>query len=204
MARNKNPNIVLPTETFEYTAEQAQEMIRCAMDPVYFIRTYCRITHPTKGVVPFDLYDYQVDIINTIHKNEEFIILNSSRQTGKSQTAGAYLLWFVCFNKHKHVHVVSNRNSGAMEIIDRIQFMYEYLPTWLKPGIDPSNWNKHSLGFCNGSVIESEATTEQSGRGKSISLMYCDEFAFVNPAIAEEFWTSISPTLATGGRAIIS
>jgi len=38
----------------------------------------------------------------------------------------------------------------------------------------------------------------------SISLLYCDEFAFVRPGIAKEFWTSISPTLATGGKAIIT
>jgi hypothetical protein len=38
----------------------------------------------------------------------------------------------------------------------------------------------------------------------SISLLYCDEFAFVPPNIADEFWTSISPTLATGGRAILT
>jgi hypothetical protein len=34
--------------------------------------------------------------------------------------------------------------------------------------------------------------------------MYADEFAFVRPTIAKEFWTSISPTLATGGKAIIT
>ena len=38
----------------------------------------------------------------------------------------------------------------------------------------------------------------------SISLLYLDEFAFVRPTIAQEFWTSITPTLATGGKAIIT
>jgi len=38
----------------------------------------------------------------------------------------------------------------------------------------------------------------------SLSLIYCDEFAFVKPRIASEFWTSISPTLSTGGKCIIT
>ena len=203
MARSKNPNIVLPDAVFEYTPEQAMEMVRCATDPVYFIKKFIKVVHPMQGVVPLELYDYQVDMINKMHTGQDVIIL-SARQTGKSTVSCAYILWYICFNEHKHVHIVSNKNSGAMEMISRIQFMYEYLPNWLKPGIDISNWNKHALGFGNGSIIESEATTEQSGRGKSVALLYADEFAFVNPSVAEEFWGSISPTLATGGRAIIS
>jgi hypothetical protein len=38
----------------------------------------------------------------------------------------------------------------------------------------------------------------------SITLLYLDEFAFVRPSIAQEFWTSITPTLSTGGKAIIT
>jgi hypothetical protein len=38
----------------------------------------------------------------------------------------------------------------------------------------------------------------------SITLLYLDEFAFVRPSIASEFWTSITPTLSTGGKAIIT
>ena len=49
-----------------------------------------------------------------------------------------------------------------------------------------------------------QTTTETTGRGLSLSLLYADEFAFVPPNVASEFWTSISPTLATGGKAIIT
>jgi hypothetical protein len=66
------------------------------------------------------------------------------------------------------------------------------------------DYNKGSLTFDNGSRIVSATTTENTGRGMSISLLYADEFAFVRPTIATEFWTSISPTLATGGKAIIT
>ena len=38
----------------------------------------------------------------------------------------------------------------------------------------------------------------------SISLAYLDEFAFVRPNIARDFWTALSPTLATGGKCIIT
>jgi hypothetical protein len=203
VARGKNPNIVLPDAQFEYTHEQVHEMLKCANDPVHFIKNYIKVVHPTRGIVPLELYGYQEDMIRLMHGDSDVIVL-SARQTGKSTVSCAYILWFISFNEHKHVHIVSNKNSGAMEMISRIQFMYENAPNWLKPGIDISNWNKHALGFSNGCVIESEATTEQSGRGKSIALLFADEFAFVNPTIAEEFWASISPTLATGGRMIIA
>lgn len=152
--------------------EQVREYARCARDPVYFIKNYVKVTHPKFGVVPFELYDYQEEMIHLFQNNRDSIVM-SARQTGKSTVSCAYLLWYVCFNDTKTVLIVSNKNTGAMEMINRIQFMYEHVPMWLKPGIDPSDWNKHTLAFDNKSVIESQATSGSSGRGLSISLLFC-------------------------------
>jgi hypothetical protein len=108
------------------------------------------------------------------------------------------------FNFNKTVLVASRANDHAMEMIQRIRTAYERLPFWLKPGVNEDGWNKHTLGFDNGSRILSAATSENAGRGFSISLLYLDEFAFVAPNIQDEFWTSITPTLATGGRCIMT
>jgi len=203
MARAKNPLIKKANAPTEYTLEQVKELDRCSKDPVYFIQTYCRIQHPVRGAIPFELYDYQIDMIRSFHERKSVVVL-SARQTGKSTVSSMYLLWFAMFNFDKTVLIASNKNKGAMEMILRIQYAYQFLPAWLKPGIEDDGWNKHSMKFDNKSRIESTATSDDSGRGMSISLLYLDEFAFVKNAIAEEFWTSIAPTLATGGDCIMS
>lgn len=171
-------------------------------DPEYFIDTYCQIQHAVQGSIRFALRPYQRNIIKTFAENRLSIAL-APRQIGKSWIAGAFLLWFAMFKFEKTVLIASNKNDNAMEMINRVRFMYERLPHWLKPGLTDDGWNKHSVGFDNGSRIISQATSENTGRGLSISLMFLDEFAFVRDSIADEFWTSVSPTLATGGSCII-
>lgn len=203
MARRKNDLIKSPNQKTEYTLEQIQELKRCAEDVVYFCKRYIKVRHPVKGSIPLVLYPYQERMMR-LFQEERYSVVLSARQTGKSVVSAIYLLWYSIFNKDKTVLIVSNKNAGAMEMIYRIQYAYQELPGWLKPGILDDGWNKHSIGFDNGSRILSEATSEDSGRGKSISLLYCDEFAFVPANIQDVFWTSISPTLATGGACILT
>ena len=203
MARARNPNLKKANAQVEFTYEQIQELKKCSEDPVYFIRKYVKIQHPIRGAIPFALYDYQEEMVRA-YKDNRYVVVLSARQTGKSQTSGAYLLWYAIFHFDKTILIASNKNSNAMEMIHRIKFAYENLPHWLKPGIQEDGYNKHAIGFDNGTRIISEATSENSGRGLSISLLYLDEFAFVQPAVQEEFWTSISPTLATGGSCIMT
>jgi len=203
MARGKNKNLKSPNQEMEYTYEQVQELKRCSQDPVYFIKTYVRIQHPKKGDVPFKLYPYQEKMIRAYQENRYTVVL-SARQTGKSVTSAAYLLWFAMFHFDKTILIASNKNANAMEMILRIRFAYENLPFWIKPGVKDDGWNKHEIGFDNGSRIVSTATSEDSGRGMAISLLFLDEFAFVKASIQDEFWTSIAPTLSTGGSCIMT
>ena len=203
MARAKNERIKKAHTVTEYTPEQLDELDKCAADPIYFCRTYIKVQHPTKGAIPLELYDYQEEMIRMFIE-ERYSIVLSARQTGKSTVSAIYLLWFAMFHDDKTILIASNKNKGAMEMISRIRFAYEELPSWLKPGVMDDLWNKHAVGFDNGSKIESTATTESSGRGMSISLLFLDEFAFVKPIVQEEFWTSILPTLSTGGACIMS
>lgn len=203
MARARNPNLKKANTETEYTYDQLQELKRCADDPVYFIKNYVRIQHPVRGSIPFELYDYQIEMIRGFQQNRYVVVL-SARQTGKSQTSAAFILWYAMFHFDKTILIASNKNSNAMEMVHRIKYAYENIPHWLKPGVLEDGWNKHSVGFDNGTRIVSEATSENSGRGMSISLLYLDEFAFVAPGIQEEFWTSIAPTLSTGGSCIMT
>lgn len=202
MARRKNELIKSPNQKTEYTVEQIQELKKCSEDVVYFCKKYVKVRHPVRGSIPLVLYPYQERMMR--HFDSRFNITLASRQVGKSTCAVVYLLWYAIFNANKTVLIVSNKNAGAMEMIYHIQYAYQELPLWLKPGVTDDGWNKHSVGFDNGSRILSEATSEDSGRGKAISKLYCDELGFVQSNIQEAFWTSISPTLATGGSCIVT
>jgi hypothetical protein len=202
MAKAKNPYLKRANEQHDYTVDQVRELQRCMHDAEYFIDKYCQIQHAVKGTIQFALRPYQRRMIKTFANNRLSIAL-APRQIGKSWIAGAYLLWFAMFHFDKTVLIASNKNDNAMEMIGRVRFIYERLPHWLKPGLTDDGWNKHSVAFDNASRIISQATSENTGRGLSISLLFLDEFAFVRDSIAEEFWNSVSPTLATGGSCII-
>lgn len=169
---HKNPNVKKANVELEYTPEQVLELKRCASDPVYFIKTYVKIQHPILGAIDFNMYPYQAKMVSAYRAHENTIVM-ASRQTGKSVTSGAYLLWYAIFHFDRTILIASNLNKNAMEMIHRIRFAYEYVPHWLKPGVLDDGWNKFSIRFDNGSRIESTATSSDSGRGMSISLLYC-------------------------------
>ena len=190
-----------PYQREKYTKTQIEELAKCAMEPQYFITEYVWIQHPTKGRMKFDLFDYQRELLNAYHDHKYSIAL-ISRQMGKSTAAAAYLLWYAMFNSDQTILIAAHKYSGAQEIMQRIRFGYELLPNFIRAGV--TSYNKGSIEFDNGSRIIAQATTENTGRGLSISMAYLDEFAFVRPTIAREFWTALSPTLSTGGKCIIT
>jgi hypothetical protein len=196
--------IKAPYKRMSYTEEQILEIARC-VDPVdgpqYFMDHYFFIQHPTKGAIQYHPFEYQDRLISSYH-NYRFSISLMPRQTGKSTTAAGYLLWYAMFVPDSTILVAAHKYLGAQEIMQRVRYAYENCPDFIRAGV--TSYNKGSLDFENGSRIVSQTTTENPGRGMSISLLYCDEFAFVRPTIASEFWTSITPTLATGGKCIIT
>ena len=190
-----------PHQSEKYTNDQIQEIAKCIQDPIHFIDTYCSIQHPVKGRVKFDLFDYQKRLIDT-YDNYRYAIALMPRQTGKSTAAAAYLLWYAMYKPDSQILIAAHKYAGAQEIMQRLRFIYETLPDFVRSGC--TSYNKGSIEFENGSRIVSQATTETTGRGMSLTLIYLDEFAYVQPRMAEEFWTALSPTLSTGGKCIIT
>jgi hypothetical protein len=196
----KNPY----TKTVFKTDKDLQDFIKCC-DPetgyLYFMDNFFHIQHPTKGSMLYHPWEYQERLIHTYH-NYRFSISLMPRQSGKSTSAAGYLLWYAMFVPDSTILIAAHKYTGAQEIMQRIRYAYENCPNHIKAGV--TTYNKGSLDFENGSRIVSATTTENTGRGMSITLLYLDEFAFVRPSIAQEFWTSITPTLSTGGKAIIT
>ncbi len=200
----ENVLIKKPNMQESYTEQQLREVIKCAdpaTGPQYFLDNYFYIQHPTRGRMVYKPFEYQRRLVDTYH-NYRYSISLMPRQTGKSTTAAGYLLWYAMFVPDSTILVAAHKYTGSQEIMQRIRYAYESVPDYIRAGV--TSYNKGSIDFDNGSRIVSATTTENTGRGMSISLLYCDEFAFVRPGIASEFWTSISPTLATGGKCIIT
>ena len=187
-----------------FTEQQVQDLLMCS-DPeigyLHFARKFFHIQHPVKGKLLFEPFEYQERLLSSYH-NHRFNINMLPRQSGKTTCASAYLLWYAMFHPDQTILVAAHKYTGSQEIMQRIRYGYELCDDSIRCGV--VSYNKGSIDFDNGSRIVSATTTGNTGRGMSISLLYCDEFAFVQPNIATEFWTSISPTLATGGKAIIT
>lgn len=190
-----NPNLKPAQQAVAFTKEQVAEYVKCSEDPVYFMRNYMKIISLDRGVIPFELWSFQEDLVQLVHNNR-FVIAKYPRQTGKSTTVIGYILWYVLFNQNMSVAVLANKLATARELLSRLQFAYEYLPHWLQQGI--KTWNKSNIELENGSKIISAATSGPAIRGGSYNLIFLDEFAHVPKEIAEEFFTSVYPTISSG------
>lgn len=188
-----NINVKRDGVTHNFTKEELQEYARCMQEPAYFASNYCKIISLDEGLVPFELYPYQEKMFDSF-TNNRFSIVLACRQSGKSISSVAYLLWFAIFNPEKTVAILANKGATAGEMLARITLMLENLPFFLQPGCRALN--KRSIEFSNNSRIVSAATSGSSIRGLSINLLYLDEFAFVERAA--EFYTSTYPVISSG------
>ena len=190
-----NPNLKKANVPQNFTKKQVAEYLKCAEDPIFFIRKYIKIVSLDEGVVPFDMYDFQEDMVTKFHEHR-FNIAKLPRQSGKSTIVTAYLLWYVLFNPNVNVAILANKAPTAREMLGRLQLSYENLPKWMQQGI--LGWNKGSLELENGSKILASSTSASAVRGMSFNIIFLDEFAFVPNHIAEQFFASVYPTISSG------
>jgi hypothetical protein len=200
----ENSLVKSPHKQQVFTAHQIEEFGKCA-DPdtgyLYFLKNYYYIQHPIKGRLLFQPFDYQIGLLEGYH-NHLLSVNLMPRQSGKTTSAAGYILWFAMFRSDQSILIAAHKFTGSQEIMQRIRYGYESCPDFIRAGV--VSYNKGSIDFDNGSRIISTTTTETTGRGLSISLLYADELAYVMPTIADAMWASISPTLSTGGKAIIT
>ena len=190
-----NPNLKPQRQDVAFSKEQVSEYVKCSDDPVYFMETYMKIVQLDRGLIPFNMWDFQKKLVDLIHNNR-FVIAKFPRQTGKSTTVIGYILWYVLFQPNMSVAVLANKLSTARELLSRLQLAYEHMPRWLQQGIKA--WNKSNIELENGSKIIAAATSGPAIRGGSYNLIFLDEFAHVPKEIAEEFFQSVYPTISSG------
>ena len=190
-----NPNLKKKNIPISFTQEQVGEYIKCKDDPIHFIKNYIKIVTVDEGLVDFDLWDFQEEMVKKFD-DDRFVICKMPRQTGKSTTIIAYLLHYVLFNEDVKVAILANKGVTARELLSRLQLAYEHLPLWLQQGV--VEWNKGNIELENGSKIMASATSSSAIRGGTFNIIFLDEFAFVPENIADEFFRAVYPTISSG------
>src|SRR6056300_1489189 len=190
-----NPNLKNIGYEHSFTKEQLQEYVKCQKDPIYFIENYVQIITLDRGLQPFELYECQKKKVDLILNNRK-VILMEGRQQGKTVTAAACILHYTIFQSDKTVAILANKTASAREVLARYQIMYENLPIWMQQGV--KTWNKGDVDLENGSRVFTAATTASGIRGKSVNWLYIDEAAIIPNNVAEQFFTSVYPTISAG------
>ena len=177
-----------------------QEFVKSAQSPVYFMKKYCWIQHPTRGRTQFNLYPFQEKLLTLLTKHDKSVILKS-RQLGISTLSAGIALHMMLFQKDKNILVIATKQETAKNLVTKVRFMYDQLPSWLKlPAVEN---NRLSIRLKNGSQIKAVSAAGDAGRSEAISLLIIDEAAFIEENRIEDIWGSAQQTIATGGRAII-
>lgn len=192
-----NPLLKRANVNIEFTAEQIQEYIKCSKDPVYFAKNYLKIVSLDEGLIPFKMYKFQEKLLKNFHKHR-FNICKLPRQCGKTSVAIAYLIYYIIFNDNVNIALLANKAQTAKDHLGRLQLAYENLPKWLQHGV--KIWNKASLELDNGSKIIASSTSGSAIRGGSYNIIFLDEFAFIPNQIADEFFSSVYPTITSGTK----
>jgi len=190
-----NPLLKKANVDIQFTPDQIKEFIKCKDDPVYFANNYIKIVSVDEGLIPFEIYPFQEKLIKNFHSHR-FNICKMPRQSGKSTTVVSYLLHYVVFNDNVNVGILANKASTAKDLLGRLQKSYENLPKWMQQGVQV--WNKASLELENGSKIIAASTSASAVRGMSFNIIFLDEFAFIPNHIADEFFSSVYPTISSG------
>ena len=190
-----NPNLKKANVSQEWTKEELIEYQKCTDDPLHFIQNYVKIVSLDEGLVPFRMYPFQKEMVGTFHNNR-FTICKLPRQSGKSTTMISYLLHYALFNPSVNIAILANKAATARDLLSRLQLAYEHLPKWLQQGV--MSWNKGSLELENGSKILASSTSASAVRGGSYNIIFLDEFAYVPSNVAEQFFSSVYPTISSG------
>ena len=184
---------------FELSKQEiVKEIVKSGKDPIYFINTYCRISHPQRGLIKFDTYPYQDDLLQDFN-DFRFTVILKARQLGISTITAAYIVWLINFHRDKNVMVLATKFATAANLVKKVKNVMKNLPDWIRI-TDISIDNRTSFELSNGSQVKASSTSGDAGRSEALSLLVIDEAAFVEGL--EELWTALYPTLSTGGRCI--
>ena len=171
------------------------EIEKCKTDLKYFRKYYVKI-QTRKGKKRPDLREYQANLEDSLIKMDDLAV-SFSRQSGKTITVGSYLLWRGNFHPQMmNIGIVANKPRTAREVLGKIKQMFLELPIWMMQCIEV--WNKSDIELADtGTRYLTDSPSGDSFRGDTISLLFCDEVAYIPIGLWEEMLDSIIPTMSS-------
>lgn len=173
-----------------------EELKKCHSDFNYFAKNYLTIYHPIKGIIPFELYDFQSRLIESCN-TQRFVISTKFRDGGFSTTTILWGLWRCLFNLDQRILVGCERDSSACRWQEVMEETLNRLPEWMRPKL--KRCNRHCIEFASGSCLY--FSTLEPARGKLLDALIIDEAAFHKKI--ERNWRALWPCLSCGGRCIV-
>lgn len=173
--------------------DQLEEIYKCE-DDIFYFAGKLKILTATKGIIDLVLRPFQEDLLSAFVSHNR-VVINASRQIGKSTVTAIYAIHYAMFNDHKNVWILANKGKTAKSTLRKLKIMYESLPIWMQVGI--VNWTSEMVEFENGTIINVGTTTSESARSETISLLILDEFGRILPHIEDDFVTSVFPTVSS-------
>jgi hypothetical protein len=171
------------------------EATKCRNDVVYFAEEYFYII-AASGKQKIKLYRKQKEILRNL-QNNNFNVICSSRQSGKSTIITIFFTWLAIFYKGESTLIAAQNMSTAKEIMSRVKLGIEMLPMWLKPRIDDGGWNKTEVKFVNKNFIKCVSSSSNGARGNTVKNLILDEAAFLPPNVEREFWNNVFPIISS-------
>jgi hypothetical protein len=182
-------------EIEDYDLErQKEELLKCIQSFEYFCHKYIKILHPTRGLIPFVLFNYQRKTVSDYEQNR-FNIISKFRQGGLTTVTLLWGLWRCMFKLDQQIMLLSKTDREATETGGIVDRAVENMPSWLfnkKLG----KWNDHLKTF-NDTGGALKFYSPEAARGKSVTFLVIDEAAFIPDM--EKHWKAMWPVLSTGG-----
>ena len=77
------------------------------------------------------------------------------------------------FNKDKNILCIATKQETAKNMVTKVKFAYDNLPSWLQ--LKAVENNKLSLKLANGSQVKAIGATGDAGRSEAVSLLLLDK-----------------------------
>ncbi|MDG1950438.1 MAG: terminase family protein [bacterium] len=184
------------------TREQELELMQSAMDPIYFINSFCYAYDVMKDKqANITCFDYQERVLDSYMDHKWNVILKS-RQTGLSVITACYVAWRMIFGLDETIVIIANNQDGAIRFLKHVKNVLVNLPNHIHGEHNEISMATMKVELANGNTAIAKAAGKQAGRGDSPTLLILDEWAFVKDD--EDIWTAAAPSLSqTEGDCIV-
>jgi hypothetical protein len=175
------------------------DLLHCANDFVYFCEKYIKIVHPTRGLVPFLLHEYQKRYAAFIGSNQ-YVIGKKFRQGGFTTLNMAWLVWRFIFKLDERNLVICKTDREALSCSYVFRGMLKHIPEAFFKEEDRGKFNDHTVeNQTTNTIVQFRAA--RATCGIAVTNLFIEEAAFIGDM--DQHWKAMWPALSTHGKCVV-